>query len=255
MTPIDRPIRPRRRTPSATPGRWLCAALVLALVLAVAPGCGGRRPGGPGVIHHVARGENLYRIGMRYGIPPNEIARINGIADVTELRVGQRLYIPGQRTRRAAVAAKRAPAQPPLSGNTAEARRLAQNSARSAGPLKFNWPVRGELSSKFGRRWGRNHEGIDISARSGTPIFAAEAGRVVASGRQGGYGNAVVVKHAGRYKTLYAHASKLLVRKGQFVERGQKIALVGSTGRSTAPHLHFEIIRGTTKQNPLGYLP
>ena len=78
---------------------------------------------------------------------------------------------------------------------------------------------------------------------------------MIASERQGSYGKVVVVKHAGRFKTLYAHASKLVVRKGQFVERGQKIAEVGSTGRSTAPHLHFEVIRGTSKQNPLGFLP
>lgn len=231
--------------------------LAAALVLAVAPGCaGGGRRGHPGVIHHVARGENLYRIGLRYGVPAKEIARLNGIRDVTELRVGQRLFIPkGDGKRPANVSARGKESEPRLSGNTAEARRRADKSRKEKRSIEFAWPVRGKLSSKFGRRWGRNHEGIDLSAPTGTPIFAAEAGRVIFAGRKGGYGKAVVVKHAGQYKTLYAHASKLVVRTGQFVERGQKIAEVGSTGRSTAPHLHFEVVRGGTKQNPLGYLP
>lgn len=78
---------------------------------------------------------------------------------------------------------------------------------------------------------------------------------MIHSGRLGSYGNVVILKHAGRYRTSYAHASKLFVRKGAFVERGQKIAEVGSTGRSTGPHVHFEIRRSETPQNPLGFLP
>ncbi len=104
-------------------------------------------------------------------------------------------------------------------------------------------------------RKGRPHEGIDVAASRGTPIYAAESGRVIHSGRQGGYGKVVIVKHAGSYRTVYAHASKLLVKKGAFVERGQKIALVGSTGRSTGPHVHFEIRRLETPHNPLAFLP
>lgn len=254
------PIRTRSTRPATPRGakHILVGMLMAGLVLSFVPGCAGGGRGHPGVIHHVARGENLYRIGLRYGVPPKEIARVNGIRDVTELRVGQRLFIPkgtGKGKRRANVSARRADSEPRLSGNSAEARRRADKSRKEKRGLEFAWPVRGKLSSKFGRRWGRNHEGIDISAPTGTAIFAAEAGRVTFAGRKGGYGKAVIVKHAGRYKTLYAHASKLVVRTGQFVERGQKIAEVGSTGRSTAPHLHFEVVRGGTKQNPLGYLP
>lgn len=237
--------------------RALVALLTAGILLSFVPGCAGGRRGHPGVIHHVARGENLYRIGLRYGVPAKEIARVNGIRDVTELRVGQRLFIPkGEQKRPANVSARGGERdEPRLSGNSAEARRRADKSRKEKRSLEFAWPVRGKLSSKFGQRWGRNHEGIDISAPTGTPIFAAEAGRVIFAGRQGGYGKVVIVKHAGLYKTLYAHASKLVVRTGQFVERGQKIAEVGSTGRSTAPHLHFEVVRGGTKQNPIGYLP
>ena len=237
--------------------RSLVLLLLAALVIGLGTGCAGALNGRPGVIHHVAKGENLYRIGLRYGVPAKEIARVNGIRDVTELKVGQRLFIPkGGGKRPANVSAKRGATDPRLSGNTAEARRRANQSRKEQTSLDFKWPVRGKLSSKFGRRWGRNHEGIDISAPTGTPIFASESGRVTFAGRQGGYGNVVIVKHAGRFKTLYAHASRIHVRKGQFVERGQKIAEVGSTGRSTAPHLHFEIVRGgKTKQDPLRYLP
>ena len=127
--------------------------------------------------------------------------------------------------------------------------------ARSQTNLQFAWPVRGRLSSRFGTRKGRPHEGIDIAARRGTPIFAAESGRVIFSGRMRGYGKVVIVKHAGRYRSVYAHASRLVARRGEFVERGQKIAEVGSTGRSTGPHVHFEIRRSETPQNPIGYLP
>lgn len=224
------------------------------------PGCGGRGPGGgPGVIHHVEQGENLYRIGLRYGVPAKDIARANGIRDVTNLRVGQRLYIPGARSRMRASAADARRGDASTSGGrsrTSEAaRRKARAIARNQTSLQFAWPVRGRLSSRFGTRKGRPHEGIDIAARRGTPIFASESGRVIFSGRMRGYGKVVIVKHAGRYRTVYAHASKLLVRKGEFVERGQKIAEVGSTGRSTGPHVHFEIRRSETPQNPMSYLP
>lgn len=223
------------------------------IVLGLLPGCASRREGGPGVIHHVEAGENLYRIGLRYGVPAKEIARANGIRDVTNLRVGQRLYIPGVRARLRG-ATRDAP-RVASGGNRSETRRRAQKTAKTQSGLKFAWPVRGRLSSRFGMRSGRPHEGIDIAAKRGTPIFAAEAGRVIHSGRMRGYGKVAIVKHAGRYRSIYAHASRLLVRKGEFVERGQKIAEVGSTGRSTGPHLHFEIRRSETPQNPMGYLP
>jgi murein DD-endopeptidase MepM/ murein hydrolase activator NlpD len=233
-------------------------ALLAVIGLLASPGCAGRRPGGPGVIHHVQSGENLYRIGLRYGVPADEIARANGIRDVTSLSVGQRLYIPGARERLRASAAeihRGRGASSGLGGDTAEARSKAKKLARSQSGLKFLWPVRGRLSSRFGMRSGRPHEGVDIAAQRGTPIFAAESGRVIFSGRMRGYGNVVIVKHAGRYRSVYAHASRLWVRKGEFVERGQKVAEVGSTGRSSGPHLHFEIRRSETPQNPLAYLP
>lgn len=249
---------PRDRSRLAWPWARVALLLAAALILLASPlGCAGRRSGGPGVIHHVRSGENLYRIGLRYGVTSKQIAKANGIRDVTSLRPGQRLYIPGARRRRSedrrttALASRGSGG----AGNLEETRRRAREAARRQSALQFVWPLRGRLSSRFGMRSGRAHEGIDVAASRGTPIFAAEAGRVIHSGRLGSYGKVVIVKHTGAYRTVYAHASKLLVRKGAFVERGQKIALVGSTGRSSGPHLHFEIRRSETPQNPLAFLP
>jgi len=223
------------------------------LINAGCAGGGGFR--GPGVIHQVAAGENIYRISHRYGVDPKRLAKVNGVRDVTKLRIGQRLFIPGARRRMTPKEQNLANRPPRRAIDDSKARKLARTAARSQSSLHFAWPVKGRISSRFGMRRGRPHEGIDVAASRGTPIYAAESGRVIYSGRQGGYGKVVIVKHAGAYRTVYAHASKLLVKKGDFVERGQKIALVGSTGRSTGPHVHFEIRRLEKPRNPLAFLP
>ncbi len=121
----------------------------------------------------------------------------------------------------------------------------------------FGWPVRsGSVSSYYGPRSRNFHEGIDIGAPRGAPVLAAKAGRVVYSGRAiRGYGNLVIISHNSGYSTLYAHNSRNLVRKGSYVRRGEKIALIGSTGRSTGPHVHFEVRKNERPADPLGYLP
>ncbi|HXG75174.1 MAG TPA: peptidoglycan DD-metalloendopeptidase family protein [Gaiellaceae bacterium] len=118
----------------------------------------------------------------------------------------------------------------------------------------FVWPVNGPVVSGYGMRWGRLHEGIDIAAASGTPIRAAAAGTVIHAGWLGGYGNLVVVDHGNGLSTAYAHASAILVGVGQSVAQGETIALVGSTGNSSGPHLHFEVRVNGTAVDPLGYL-
>ncbi|TVQ64959.1 MAG: M23 family metallopeptidase, partial [Spirulina sp. DLM2.Bin59] len=113
------------------------------------------------------------------------------------------------------------------------------------------------LTSGYGPRWGRMHRGIDIAAPTGTPIYAAAAGEVISAGwNNGGYGNWVRIRHADGSITLYAHHSRVLVRTGDRVEQGQKIALMGSTGFSTGPHLHFEVHpAGRGAVNPMAFLP
>jgi len=118
----------------------------------------------------------------------------------------------------------------------------------------FGNPTRGMLTSRFGSRWGRRHEGIDIAARTGTPVNAADGGKIIFSGTSGNYGKLVKINHGGGYVTYYAHNSKLLVSEGDKVFKGQKIAEVGSTGRSTGPHLHFEVRKNGKPVNPLSYV-
>ena len=125
---------------------------------------------------------------------------------------------------------------------------------RSASGSGFIWPVNGVLTSGFGWRWGRMHEGIDISCPSGTPVAAAAGGTVIYAGWMGGYGNLVVIDHGGGIATAYGHNTSVAVGTGQAVGQGQVIAYSGSTGHSTGPHVHFEVRINGAPVDPLGYL-
>ncbi|OPJ55422.1 peptidoglycan DD-metalloendopeptidase family protein [Alkalithermobacter paradoxus] len=115
-------------------------------------------------------------------------------------------------------------------------------------------PTRGRLTSRFGPRWGRMHEGIDVAGPIGTPIAAADGGVVTFAGVQGSYGKLVIINHENGYTTYYAHCNTINVRVGQRVSRGQVIATIGNTGRSTGPHLHFEVRKNGTPVNPLKHV-
>ena len=129
-----------------------------------------------------------------------------------------------------------------------------KNMPALVGTGSFIYPTRGNLSSRFGTRWGRMHYGIDLAAPVGTKIRASDGGTVIFAGRQGSYGNVVRIDHGGNRVTVYAHCSKLLVSKGDKVYQGQHIANVGNTGRSTGSHLHFEVRINGAAKNPLKYL-
>jgi murein DD-endopeptidase MepM/ murein hydrolase activator NlpD len=128
----------------------------------------------------------------------------------------------------------------------------ATSGAPSSGGLA--WPVSGQITSPFGMRWGRMHEGIDIGAADGAPIYAAAAGTVIYAGWMEGYGNLVAIDHGNGLSTAYGHQSHLAVSVGQQVAQGQLIGYVGSTGHSTGPHLHFEVRVNGAPVDPLGYL-
>jgi murein DD-endopeptidase MepM/ murein hydrolase activator NlpD len=138
--------------------------------------------------------------------------------------------------------------------------RSAQSTAVVPGPTGaasaagFIWPVHGVLTSGFGYRWGRMHEGIDLAVASGTPVVAAASGTVIVAGWMGGYGNLVVVDHGGGISTAYGHNTTVTVGVGQHVAQGQLISYSGSTGHSTGPHVHFEVRINGSAVDPMGYL-
>lgn len=258
----DAPGRPRRaagRQPGPVMQPTWGVLLVCCLLLGA---CGGSfsRGEGPGlappplprvpmrgVWHIIAEGETLWELSRRYNVPLQDLAEINDLPDPDRVAAGMELFIPGRTLR----LATRSPPRP--SSRTSPGRKGLRRPELPRGT--FIWPIEhGRLSSRFGRRWGRHHEGIDIAAPAGTPIRAAADGNVIYSGRQRGYGNLVLLEHKEPYVTVYAHNQVNLVRKGQKVHQAETIARVGSTGRSTGPHLHFEIRDRGKPRNPLFFL-
>ena len=259
--------------------------------LPLAPADQHDEPALAGVVHVVLRGETIYRIARAYGIDPADLMETNGVADPRTVAVGAELFVPGA-TRvvevppapvpgdpaHAAAAptttATRTPIRTPISTATLIPTPTSAHPERSAAeggaesketptPIPtattpdapLAWPLKGVLYGRYGVRAGRRHDGIDIAAPEGTSVAAAAAGTVIYAGEQAGYGAIVIVRHEGGLVTLYAHNSRLLVDEGARVRRGQAIAKVGQTGRTTGPHLHFEVRDGTRPRNPLLYLP
>lgn len=132
----------------------------------------------------------------------------------------------------------------------------AENLFQLNGSDLYIWPTKGVFTSGFGMRWGRMHQGIDLANKIGTPIVAAKDGVVAFAGWSGGYGYLVEISHTNGESTRYAHNSQLFVSKGQLVPQGALISKMGSTGRSTGPHLHFEIRqKNGAAMNPVTFLP
>lgn len=227
---------------------------------------------GKGVVHVVERGQTLWRIARAYEVSLQDLAEVNDVQDPAQIRVGQKLWVPGARTVLHVAPApslvkddpKPEPKQDPkVSGQakvTPPPKAAPRDDDEPAPKLdvrksRFIWPVQGALYSRFGVRDGTQHDGIDISAPKGTPVVAADAGDVLFSGEQRGYGNIVLVRHADGLITIYAHHDENLVRTGAQVARGQKVGLVGQTGRASGPHLHFEVRKDRVPRNPLFFLP
>jgi murein DD-endopeptidase MepM/ murein hydrolase activator NlpD len=199
----------------------------------------------------VKKGDTLYGIGKKLGVDYKELAQINGIRRPYTLYVGQRLKV-GYKNRAKAVTKQPSKAKKPKKAGYTPYR----HPVASHGNTKLIWPAEGRLSSKFGMRKTRMHDGIDIANVQGTRIVAAASGTVVhANAKLSGYGNLIIIRHASDMFTAYAHNQKNLVKQGDKVTKGQLIAYMGSTGRSTGPHVHFEVRRGETAVDPLAYLP
>lgn len=218
------------------------------------PGVKIRVPNQDGVVTKVAKGDTLDKLAKKYDISAKAIALANNIdAKGKGLTVGQEIFLPGASN---SVLAYRNSGS--NGGLSQKAPTVAKASPNSTG--RFIWPVRGRINSPFGwrihpvlkKRWF--HTGIDIKGNTGTPIAAARDGQVIFAGWMNGYGRTVIIRHDSKYTTLYAHASSILVKKGQKVKQGQTIAKVGTSGRTTGPHLHFEVRINDKPTDPMSYL-
>lgn len=190
------------------------------------------------------------------------------VAAVKGKLVSSRTDLQGARDGRAALLARVRESRRSLEGDLREVQaevrarlRAAQSQTftAAAGPVRRGsgsliWPVNGSIVSPFGPRWGRLHAGIDIPAPGGTPIRAADSGRVVLAGWTGGYGNYTCIQHTSVMSTCYAHQSSIGVSAGQSVSQGNVIGAVGNTGNSFGNHLHFEVRINGSPVDPLGYL-
>ena len=245
----------------------------------------------PSSAHFVNHGDTLASIARKNHISSAELARANGLDPSAKLKLGTKLTVPGAKT--AAVAAPVAAAPvgaAPVAGTLqpvaaapapatkmaavaapVQSARLAQATANveekpAEAPAKaaettsalptFRWPVRGKVVTTYGAKTnGKSNDGINLAVPEGTPVKAAEDGVVAYSGNElKGYGNLVLVRHSNGYVTAYAHASELLVKRGDTIKRGQVIAKSGQSGEVASPQLHFEIRKGSSPVDPLQFL-
>lgn len=193
----------------------------------------------PGFGYRIKDGDSVSALATRYGIEADAIQTANGIAADQALVPGTIVLLPG--------------AKPPSGGSVRTAAASRSVSGRDSG--NWAWPARGPITSGFGTRWGRFHEGIDVGVGTGTSVRASRSGRVTRAGWDGGYGKVVMISHGGGLSTVYAHLSEIDVSVGEQVDQGQVVGLSGNTGNSTGPHLHFEVRVNGTQKNPLSYLP
>lgn len=204
----------------------------------------------------IRRGDSLSAFLKRHGVTQEQLKTFNPGVQLNDLTVGRELQIAKASSGQSVLAVR-----PLRSGGAAWPQPSLLPTADQPDSLKpplvgYQWPTKGVFTSGYGWRWGRMHKGIDIANNTGTPIVAARDGIIAFSGWSGAYGYLVEIAHSDGESTRYAHNSRLLVKKGQVVPRGARISLMGSTGRSTGPHLHFEIRRaGGAALNPLVKLP
>jgi murein DD-endopeptidase MepM/ murein hydrolase activator NlpD len=285
LSPGQQLIIPHPGTTAATP------APVMAPVAAAPAAKPVAAVAAPPSIHFVNRGDTLASIARKNHISAAELARANGLEPSAKLKLGTKLSVPGAKS--AAVASPVAPAPvaaAPVAGTLqpvaaaaapatkmaalaapVQSARLAQATANveektAETPAKaaevtsalptFRWPVRGKVITSYGAKTnGKSNDGINLAVPEGTPVKAAEDGVVAYSGNElKGYGNLVLVRHSNGYVTAYAHASELMVKRGDTIKRGQVIAKSGQSGEVASPQLHFEIRKGSNPVDPLQFL-
>jgi murein DD-endopeptidase MepM/ murein hydrolase activator NlpD len=246
----------------------------------------------PSSFHFVNHGDTLASIARKNHISAAELAHANGLDPSAKLKLGAKLTVPGAKTAAAAAPLAPAPvaaapvaaalqpvaaapvpttklaavAQPAQSARLAQATTNIEEKPAAETPAKpaettsslptFRWPVRGKVITSYGAKTnGKSNDGINVAVPEGTPVKAAEDGVVAYSGNElKGYGNLVLVRHSNGYVTAYAHASELLVKRGDTIKRGQVIAKSGQSGEVASPQLHFEIRKGSSPVDPLQFL-
>lgn len=191
-------------------------------------------PAGSARLHCIKPGESMWAIASSYQISTAELIKLNPEHNPGNLKIGANLRIPDRAAYRVAQADP------------------SRSLALPAGALA--WPVIGMITSGYGWRSSGFHHGVDIAAKVGTPIKACAGGKVIAAEYKPVYGRTVVIEHADGKQSLYAHAQKIYVKPGQKVVKGQVVATVGTTGRTTGPHLHLEIKQEGKTLNPLNYI-
>jgi len=248
---------------------WRCLFLLLIFSLLASYDASAARkrtkapPKPKGITHVVQPGQTLFRISQAYQVKVAVLLEANRLKPSTPLKVGQRLFIPGaktvkkvepyeplttqerevlERSLREEVVAPPAPTEPPRPRVKTDAELL--------------WPIVGPINSPFGPRWGKFHAGIDIGSPQYQEVVAALDGEVIyADATKGPLGKAVVLQHGSGLRTVYAHLSIIIAHEGDTVRQGEPIGGVGETGRTTGPHLHFEVRKNGIALNPDDYLP
>jgi len=277
LSPGQQLIIPRQTASVATPAPTLATPASKPVAAAA-----------PSSVHVVNRGDTLMSIARRNQVPVAELARANHLDQSAKLSLGMKLTVPGTKSASIAPAAQpvaAAPAQPVATvaapatklasaGGPPQSARLASATtnvveekpvveavsvkpSEATGALPtFRWPVRGKVITSYGAKTnGKSNDGINLAVPEGTPVKAAEDGIVAYSGNElKGYGNLVLVRHSNGYVTAYAHASELLVKRGDTIKRGQIIAKSGQSGEVGSPQLHFEIRKGSSPVDPLQFL-
>jgi murein DD-endopeptidase MepM/ murein hydrolase activator NlpD len=235
-------------------------------------------------VHVVNPGDTLASIARHNHVSVAELAKANNLDATAKLKLGTRLTVPGAKMAAVMPAATAPAVVQPIAVTTVPATRMAaatvspqsvrlaqatptpEETATAEAPVKaneatgalptFRWPVRGKVITTYGAKTnGKSNDGINLAVPEGTPVKAAEDGVVAYSGNElKGYGNLILVRHANGYVTAYAHASELLVKRGDTIKRGQVIAKSGQSGEVGSPQLHFEIRKGSTPVDPLQFL-
>jgi len=206
-----------------------------------------------GTVYTVKSGDTIGEIARQFGVDSDDIYKYNNIG--RGLKIGKTIIIPGGKkiTEPASEenVAKTNPIVTKTNNAVAVIEKLVNPKQAPKSGTRLLWPTEGHRITQY---YSWRHTAIDIANHVGTPLYAANDGTVIFAGWSNGYGNNVVIDHGDGMKTRYAHASRLFVKVGQSVDRGEEIAAMGSTGWSTGPHVHFEVMVNNVKYNPLNYV-